>query len=138
MSLILRLQYCLSANGISTNLSQETICASSRLRNLAGQADDLENNKQILSGFSWLQKTYKNIYDHKTGAIMNSNTIYTYVEVISLTLEGMNAKTKSTARIPIGTRSSRNGGGGKGGSTNGRISNEAVRHTSKSNDSRVK
>lgn len=77
MSLILRLQYCLSANGISTNLSQETICASSRLRNLAGQADDLENNKQILSGFSWLQKTYKNIYDHKTGAIMNSNTIYT-------------------------------------------------------------
>lgn len=46
MSLILRLQYCLSANGISTNLSQETICASSRLRNLTGQADDLENNKQ--------------------------------------------------------------------------------------------
>jgi len=66
------------------------------------------------------------------------NPIYTYVYVISLTLEGMKAKTIRTARIPIGSSSSMNGGGGNGGSINGRISKDAVRHTSRSNDSKLK
>lgn len=59
MSLILRLQYGYSANGTSTKLSQETTCASSRLQNQTGQADDLENNKQIVSGFSDLKTLTK-------------------------------------------------------------------------------
>lgn len=57
---------------------------------------------------------------------------------MSLTLEGMKANIIRTARIPIGSKSSRNGGGGNGGSIKGRISKDAVRHTSKSNDSMLK
>lgn len=40
--------------------------------------------------------------------------------------------------MQIGTRSSREGGGGNGGSMSGSINNVAVRQTSRSNDSTVK
>ena len=40
--------------------------------------------------------------------------------------------------MPMGSKSKRKGGGGNGGSTSGRISKDAVRQTSKSNDSKLK
>lgn len=50
----------------------------------------------------------------------------------------MKAKIISTARMPTGSNSSMKGGGGSGGSIKGRINRVAVRHISKSNDSRLK
>lgn len=50
----------------------------------------------------------------------------------------MKAKITSRARIPIGTRSSNDGGGGNGGKINGRIRSDAVKHMSKSDDSKLK
>ena len=55
-----------------------------------------------------------------------------------LTSEGIKAKITSTRRMPMGIRSSMNGGGGNGGSTNGSISKEAVRQRSKTKDSTLK
>ncbi|KAJ6734045.1 hypothetical protein OIU74_005776 [Salix koriyanagi] len=57
---------------------------------------------------------------------------------MSLALDGMKAKNMSNAKMPIGSRSNMKGGGGNGGSTKGRINNDAVRHMSKSNDTRLK
>lgn len=50
----------------------------------------------------------------------------------------MKAKIISTARMPMGSSSNMNGGGGKGGSIKGRMSNEAVRQRSNNNDSKLK
>jgi hypothetical protein len=58
--------------------------------------------------------------------------------VMSLALEGMKAKNMSNTKMPIGSRSNMKGGGGNGGSTKGRINKDAVRHTSKSNDTKLK
>ncbi|GKU92292.1 hypothetical protein SLEP1_g6040 [Rubroshorea leprosula] len=76
------------------------------------------------------------MWNYKNGA--TQNTIYTYVFVRSLTSEGMRAKNMSTAKMTMGSSSSKNGGGGNGGSINGRISNDAVRHVSRSSDSKLK
>lgn len=57
---------------------------------------------------------------------------------MSLALDGMKAKNMSNAKMPIGSRSNMKGGGGNGGSTKGRINKDAVRHMSKSNDTRLK
>ncbi|XWS43924.1 hypothetical protein CRYUN_Cryun16bG0146300 [Craigia yunnanensis] len=50
----------------------------------------------------------------------------------------MKANIISTPKMPIGSSSSKKGGGGNGGSIKGRISKDAVRHTSKSSDSKLK
>lgn len=50
----------------------------------------------------------------------------------------MKANTMRSTSRQIGTRSSINGGGGNGGSTSGKISNDAVRQTSSNKDSNVK
>ena len=50
----------------------------------------------------------------------------------------MKARIMSTARMPIGSSNSMKGGGGNGGSISGRISKDAVRHKSKSKDSKLK
>ena len=64
--------------------------------------------------------------------------IYIYVWVISLTLEGIKAEMISTSKMAMGSKSKRKGGGGNGGSRSGSISKEAVKHDSKSNDSKLK
>lgn len=50
----------------------------------------------------------------------------------------MKANTIRSTRRQIGTRSSIKGGGGNGGSTSGKISNDAVMQTSNNSDSNVK
>lgn len=67
-----------------------------------------------------------------------TQALYIYVYVKSLTLEGMKASIMSTTRMPMGSKSNMNGGGGNGGSINGSISNDTVRHINKYNDSRLK
>jgi len=57
---------------------------------------------------------------------------------MSLILEGIKTIIIRSPRIPIGSRRSKKGGGGNGGRTSGRISREAVKHTSKTNDSTLK
>lgn len=52
--------------------------------------------------------------------------------------EGMKARTMSKTIIPMGIKSSINGGGGNGGRTNGRINSDAVRPTSITRDSKLK
>lgn len=44
----------------------------------------------------------------------------------------------STSKMAMGSKSKGKGGGGNGGSRSGSISKEAVKHDSKSNDSKLK
>lgn len=52
--------------------------------------------------------------------------------------EGTSAKNTSTTNIPIGISMSMNGGGGRGGSINGRTTKEAVNNKRISTDVRLK
>lgn len=67
-----------------------------------------------------------------------TNTLYIYAYVKSLTLEGMKASIMSTTRMPMGSKSNMNGGGGNGGSINGSMSNDTVRHINTYNDCKLK
>ncbi|KAH1031697.1 hypothetical protein J1N35_043871 [Gossypium stocksii] len=50
----------------------------------------------------------------------------------------MKAKNISTVKMAMGSSSSMKGGGGNGGSIKGRMSKDAVRHISRSRDSKLK
>lgn len=70
--------------------------------------------------------------------IVSLKHIYRQVDAMLRTSVGIKARSTSTMRRPMGTRSNMEGGGGKGGSMRGSINSDAVRKRSSRKDSKLK